>query len=112
MPAVWDGAHILNLVEEDARKTCKVVQDTVQLITSVTKRHMYGKGFEALMSCEESSLRPKLWSDTRFAPHASRVIQTFIANEAAMTRLLSEQIVSGPADIAAHRDLHLLRGRF
>ena len=112
VPAVWDPAHLLNLAEDDARKKFKCVQDAVQLITSVTKRHMYGKGFEALMSCEEATLRPKLWSETRFAPHASRVMKTFISNEAAMTTLLSEQTDTGRADASAHRDMHLLRGTY
>lgn len=110
VPAVWDGAHLLNLAEVDAREKFKCVKDAVQLITSVTKRHMYGKGFEALMSSEEATLRPKLWSETRFAPHASRVMQTFVSNEAAMTTLLSEQMDAGRADASVHRDLHLLRG--
>ena len=76
--AMWDDAHLLNLVDGDVRKakSCQWVDNTVSQMTAMTKRHTNGKGFELLMERGEERgeklLHPKLLSSTRFAPHASR----------------------------------------
>ncbi|XP_043200760.1 uncharacterized protein LOC122371027 [Amphibalanus amphitrite] len=87
IPAVWDQAHLMNLAESDARKHCnsRWVRDTIETVTEVNKMFSIGKGWEDLRRCGEDMgepvLRPKLWSETRFAAYAAEVFSVFRRNE-------------------------------
>ena len=115
VPAVWDHAHLLNLAEEDAKKSpgCKWVKETISTMSFITKRFMRGKCFEALMKRGqvrgEALLHPKLWSDTRFAQHASSTMKTFMTNAAAMRETL-EQAVGEDDDGTCDEQLGHLKG--
>ena len=86
VPALWDHAHLMNLAEADSRreKAGEWVRDTVEVMTAVNKRCLLGKGLEVLLTCGEDVgeqvLRPKLWSETRFAPHAGQAFSVFRRN--------------------------------
>ena len=117
VPAMWDGAHLLNLADGDVRKSkdCQWVDKTLGLMTAMTKRHTHGKGFESLMERGaergEELLHPKLWSSTRFAPHASRTIAAFLRNAGAIADLLAERVRDGTADPDVMLHHHLLKGK-
>ena len=117
VPAMWDGAHLLNLADGDVRKSknCEWVDKTLGLMTAMTKRHTHGKGFEALKECGtdrgEVLLHPKLWSSTRFAPHASRTITAFLRNAGAIADLLAENVRGGAADPDVMLHHHLMKGK-
>ena len=116
VPAVWDHAHLLNLAEEDAKKApgCKWVKETIAAMSSITKRFMRGKAFEALMKCGqkrgETLLHPKLWCDTRFAQHASSTMKTFLKNAGAMRETL-ERTAMGDDDGTSEDQLRHLKGK-
>ena len=81
---VWDGSHLLNLGDSDARKETanQWVDETIARISAITKRHTHGKGLEDLLSTADrvgcDVRKPKLWSATRFAPYASRIFDSFL----------------------------------
>ncbi|KAF0289780.1 hypothetical protein FJT64_011995 [Amphibalanus amphitrite] len=87
IPAIWDQAHLMNLAESDARKhgNSRWVRDTIETVTEVNKMFSIGKGWEDLRRCGEDMgepvLRPKLWSETRFAAYAAEVFSVFRRNE-------------------------------
>ena len=97
LPAVWDPAHLMNLAESDGRGAVQAawVQETIEVMTSVTKRFSYGKGWEDLKACGDQSkqkaLRPKMWSETRFAAHAGEVFYTFRRNLPLLCTALEEK---------------------
>ena len=120
VPAIWDPAHLMNLAEGDARKdsTGEWVRNTVEVITAVNKRCLIGKGLEVLMMCGEESgeqaLRPKLWSETRFAPHAGQVVSVFRRNLDLLCTALEKKIEeeTRPAQLAELRkELVLMKGQ-
>ena len=45
---LWDGSHLLNLAEHNARsqRDCEWVNETIEIVTSVTKLHSIGKGLK------------------------------------------------------------------
>ena len=98
VPALWDPAHLMNLAEGDARKdTCGAwVRDAVDVVTAVNRRCSIGKGLEELIQCAELSgkpaLRPKLWSETRFAPHAGQVFSVFLRNMDLLRLVLEKRL--------------------
>ena len=98
VPALWDPAHLMNLAEGDARKDVsgKWVRDAVDLVTSVNRRCSVGKGLEELLQHGEQSgkpaLRPKLWSETRFAPHAGQVFSVFLRIMDLLRLVLEERL--------------------
>lgn len=100
LPAVWDHAHLMNLAESDVRKAPEVawVQEMVDAMTSVNKRFSVGKGWEELMAfgerCGQRALRPKLWSETRFAAHAAQVVSVFRRNLSLLRGALEEKITA------------------
>ena len=109
----------MNLAEADARRdpSCEWVRDTLDVVTAVNKRCSIGKGLEDLIRCGEEAgtqaLRPKAWSDTRFAPHAGQVLSVFRRNlellRATLEKKLGEE--TRPAQIAdLRRELILLKG--
>ena len=51
VPRIWDGAHLVNLADQDARSasSCSWVNETVGSITRVTKRFSLGAGLERLL---------------------------------------------------------------
>ena len=108
---LWDGSHLLNLAEHDARsqRNCKWVNETIEIITSVSKLHNIGKGLEALLdrgsARGEKILRPKLWSGTRFAPYASRTLKVFITNLPTVIDLMEEELQNGSKDATKDREL-------
>ena len=87
IPAVWDQAHLMNLAESDVRKhaSSKWVRDTIETVSEANKMFSIGKGWEDLRRCGEDMgepvLRPKLWSETRFAAYAAEVFSVFRRNE-------------------------------
>ena len=93
--AIWDSAHLMNLADSDARKACPWVQETTKVISDISKRFMYGKGLEELAGMGKKMgvkvRRLKLWSGTRFAPHAATVLQAFIHNWEVMVAVLGER---------------------
>ncbi|KAF0294904.1 Arachidonate 12-lipoxygenase, 12R-type [Amphibalanus amphitrite] len=106
-PAVWDHSHLMNLAESDVRKAAEMawVQDVVDLMTAVSKRFSIGKGWEDLVACGEKRgqrpLRPKLWSETRFAAHAAQVITVFRRNLPLLCAALEERLDAEEAPRAA-----------
>ena len=119
VPAVWDQAHLMNLGEGDARKdSCAAwVRDTVDMVTAVNRRCSVGKGLEELIRCGEESgkraLRPKLWSETRFAPHAEQVFSVFRRNLEHLCSVLEKKLreETRPAHLAdLRKELVTLRG--
>ena len=100
VPRIWDGAHLMNLADVDARNatSCKWVNQTVASITRITKRFTLGAGLERLLDAGNDLgcrvLRPRLWSETRFAPYAADVLKTFMTNVPAMTHALRQQITA------------------
>ena len=117
VPAVWDHAHLLNLAEEDAKRApgCRWVGETVATMSSVTKRFMRGKYFEALMergqARNEALQQPKLWCDTRFAQYASSTTGTFLKNAGAMRETLER--TAGRDDDGTNEELlNHLKGNF
>ncbi|KAF0311054.1 hypothetical protein FJT64_018091 [Amphibalanus amphitrite] len=94
--AIWDSAHLMNLAEADARKEHLWVQETIKVITEISKRFTYGKGLEELMDTGKQmgirTKRPKLWSGTRFAPHAATVLGAFLHNWEPMKAVLRERL--------------------
>ena len=95
-----DGSHLMTLAEHDAQSKCLWVNSAVATITRVSKRFSHGSGLERLLEAGEDLgcpvLRPKLWSETRFAPHAAEVIRTFRNNIPAMKHVLEERLSSEP----------------
>ena len=119
VPALWDPAHLMNLAEGDARKDVKGewVRDTIDVVTAVNKRCLVGKGWEELMRCGEEvggkALRPKLWSETRFAPHAGEVFTVFRRNLELLCSLLEKRLdeETRPTQLAELRkELVILKG--
>ena len=114
--SLWDGSHLANLADSDARMRpgCEWVQETKDAVTRITKRHVTGKGLEVLLETAANrgdvALRPKLWSDTRFAPYAARTFSVFQHNMTAMTDVLRRRVQSGEADSTERKDLKLLEG--
>ena len=115
--AIWDNAHLMNLAEADARKEHLWVQETVKSITEISKRFTYGKGLEELIDMGKTmgikTKRPKLWSGTRFAPHAATVLSAFLHNWEPMEALLRERLQIEPRrEYAAEilGDLQKLKG--
>ena len=114
---LWDGSHLLNLADKDAREGdgCEWVSDTIDDLTSITKRYNHGKGLETLLTAGEERgdkiLRPKLWSCTRFAPHASRTFKTFINNKDTFVSLLEAEVKLGPRDEYTRRHLNILKSK-
>ncbi|KAF0292540.1 hypothetical protein FJT64_009481 [Amphibalanus amphitrite] len=98
VPAVWDGAHLLNLAEADARKdpASLWVDGVIEKITSITKHFSVGKGLEELLEAGEKIgikvLRPNMCSETRFSPHAANVIRVFIHNTRPMVAALKDRL--------------------
>ena len=94
--AIWDSAHLMNLADSDARKKCPWVQETTKTISEISKRFMYGKGLEELTDMGKKmgvkARRLKLWSGTRFAPHAATVLQAFLHNWELMVAVLKERL--------------------
>ena len=113
MPALWDPAHLVELAHKDARDAHPWVNETVRKMTSVTKRHTHGNGFEDLQEAagEGKALRPKMWSDTRFAAHAAKSIRVFMHNKRRMQDLLADRTCQNPADQEAEEDLRTLGGK-
>lgn len=115
--SLWDGSHLLNLADADARSKpgCEWVNQTKETVTRITKRHVSGKGLEVLLEAAEKvgsvALRPKLWSDTRFAPYAARTFCVFRRNQEAMAQALRDRVKSGEADSLERKDLKLLEGK-
>ena len=120
VPCLWDGAHLLELADGDARKeaTSAWVSDTVSNISRVNRRFAYGKGREDFLEAGEASgveVRGILqWSDTRFAPHAANVLQAFMSNIPASIAALKAQLESGRLTAALEKevmeDIKLLEG--
>ena len=108
---LWDGSHLLNLAEHDARSQgdCKWVKETLEIITYVTKLHNIGKGLEELLDrgdeLGEKILHPKLWSGTRFAPYASRTLKVFMNNLPTVIDLMEEEVENGTKDTGKEREL-------
>ena len=98
VPRIWDGAHLLNLADQDARNatSCKWVDETLGTITRITKRFSLGAGLERLLDAESDLgcrvLKPRLWSETRFAPYAADVLNTFTTNVPAMRHAVQQQL--------------------
>ena len=120
VPMLWDGAHLLALAEDSAKEEekCLWVWATVNSITRITKRHTTGKGRELLRNAQKK-LRlkkkcPRLWSTTRFAPHAAAVLKTFLYNMPAYLHCLEAEYRTSTARPDAievlRNDLRLLRG--
>ena len=115
---LWDGAHLLNLAEDDARRAdgCAWVGKAISQVTAITKRYTVGKGLERLLSAGEDRgepvMRPKLWSGTRFAPYAAKTLEVFLRNLNVMKEALEQQIQAGDTDGSEQRDLRLLQGQF
>lgn len=111
VPALWDGSHLLNLADADARRLAKNqwVKTTVETMTRITKRQTGGKGLEDFLSeaarSGSSTVRPKLWSETRFAPYASRTFEGFLRNWSVTEHVLVSRARSGSGDAAVHTDL-------
>lgn len=112
-PALWDPSHLLELAHKEARDSHVWISETIAIMSSVTKRHTHGKGLEALLETEGSgkTLRPKLWSDTRFAAHAGGSIGVFLQKEHKMKTLLRDHINENPNDHEARKDLKRLTGK-
>ena len=55
-----------------------------------------GKGLEELLNAGKRTgvtvLRPKMWSETRFSPHAANVIRVFMHNMKTMVAVLNDRI--------------------
>ena len=98
VPRIWDGAHLMNLADLDARSatSCRWVNETVGSITRVTKRFSLGGGLERLLDAGSEIgcrvLRPRLWSETRFAPYAADVLRTFATNISTMIHALQQHV--------------------
>lgn len=111
----------MNLADADARKSdkCAWVNSTLDKVTKITKRFTHGKGLEDLLDAGEELgvqvFSPRLWSETRFAPHAADVIRAFIRNIDSMSLSLRKRIAVETKDgvIADMQDdLKHLKGRF
>ncbi|XP_043189268.1 uncharacterized protein LOC122375015 isoform X2 [Amphibalanus amphitrite] len=119
VPMLWDGAHLLALAEDSAKDEdkCLWVWAVVNSITRVTKRHTTGKGRELLRNAQKKlGLKkkcPRLWSTTRFAPHAAAVLKTFLYNMPAYLHCLEAEYRTSTARPDAievlRNDLRLLR---
>ena len=111
---LWDGSHLLNLADCDARKepANQWVDETIARMTAIAKRHTHGKGLEDLLNTADrvgsTVLKPKLWSATRFAPYASRTFDTFLKNWNVMKQVLADRVAGGTSDEAARNDLSWL----
>ena len=96
VPAVWDSAHLMNLADADARKQCPWVEKLTTTMTSITRRFLYGSGLEELQEAgaelKTKTRRPKVWSATRFAPHAAIVLQAFLVNLEPMRLVLRKRL--------------------
>ena len=121
VPCVWDQSHLVNLADADARNSdkCKWVGETIEVVTRVTKRFKFGTAnvalFEAGRQIGKKVLHPKLWSETRFAPHASAVFHTFLNNVPSMIHALQERTDSEGRVKALRElkeDLQILRGGY
>ena len=117
VPSMWDGSHLMNLADADARKSAVWVDDTVSKVTKITKRFTHGKGLEDLYDAgAELGMQvfsPRLWSDTRFAPHAAEVLRSFSRNKATISHALRNRIAVETRDsIVADKqdDLRCLKG--
>lgn len=119
VPAVWDPAHLLNLADADARNDQQSpwIQETINEITTISRRFSTGKGWEDLQKCGEHlgvpALRPKLWSDTRFAAHAADVLTVFRRNYSALKMALERRLEEESRAGHVHdirRELASLRG--
>ena len=116
---LWDGSHLLNLAEHDARsqRDCEWVNETIEIVTSVTKLHSIGKGLETLLGrgslLGEKVLYPKLWSGTRFAPYASRTLKVFITNLPTVVDLMEDEVghESLQKDQELARTLKIIKGK-
>ena len=113
---LWDGSHLLNLAEKDARTTrgCEWVNSTIDHISHIVKRHVMGKGLETFLTAAKetgaSVLKPKLWSETRFAPYAARTLNAFERNAPTFQHILSRRVSTGTADRSEEADLNRLKG--
>ena len=108
---LWDGSHLLSLAEHDARsqRDCEWVNETIEIVTSVTRLHSIGKSLETLLGrgslLGEKVLYPNLRSGTRFAPYASRTLKVFITNLRTVVDLMEDEV----GHEALRRDQELAR---
>ena len=111
---MWDQSHLINLADEDARNSakCKWAAQSIEVITRITKRFKYGTAnvalFKAGRQIGRKVLQPKLWSATRFAPHASAVLRTFLNNVPSMVHPSADCVV-GWTTLSASRPGPLVR---
>ena len=120
VPCLWDGAHLLQLADGDARKGAGSgwVKETVDIITRVNKRFSHGKAYESFRDTDEAlggeARGILLWSDTRFAPHAANVMKAFICNQPVFVADMEKHLESGDAKSSAiaemHQDIKMIRG--
>ena len=120
VPKLWDGAHLLALAEDSAKEEekCEWVWSVINSITRMTLRHKTGKGRELLRKAQKKlkikKRCPRLWSTTRFAPHAAAVLNTFIYNVPAYLTCLQAEFRTTKAKQEVvevlRKDLQLLRG--
>ena len=120
VPCLWDDAHRLQLADGDARKGdgCQWVRETVDTITRINKKFAHGKAHESFRDTSEAlggeGKGILLWSDTRFAPHAAKVLKAFIANLPAFKANMEEQLVSDDVKSSvlaeALQDIKLMKG--
>lgn len=103
----WDPAHIVELAEADAKNKDKDVQDTLGIISKVSKSFSYGKSYRMLM--EEASLpdemeiatnlpkkkerarTPGHFSETRFATYSSEVLKKWLHNYKYYYRMMNRE---------------------
>ena len=121
VPCVWDQSHLVNLADADARNSdrCTWVKECIDVVTRVTKRFKYGTAnvalFDAGRHIRRKVLHPKLWSETRFAPHASAVLHTFANNVPVMVHALQTRIAAETRAAVVQEmkeDLKVLKGEF
>ena len=101
VPCLWDGAHLLQLADGDARKSngsCAWVSEVVGITTRVNRRFKYGKPYEEFLRTGKAlgvkTRAIQLWSETRFAPHAANVVQAFVTNMPVFIATLEAQLES------------------
>ncbi|KAF0291309.1 hypothetical protein FJT64_010549 [Amphibalanus amphitrite] len=120
VPCLWDDAHLLQLADGDARKGdgCQWVRETVDTITRINKKFTHGKAYESFRDTIEAlggeGKGILLWSDTRFAPHAAKVLKAFIANLPAFKADMEKQMMSGDVKssvlVEIRQDIKMMTG--
>ena len=121
VPVLWDSAHLIELAESSARKEphCSWVDEIKSDVTRISQRFTMASGWERLDNAgkelQEKTFRPRAWSDTRFCPYATAVIDAFVKNMPTMENALKSQLMSPDTKTnlleGIKKDLRLLRGK-